>query len=232
MFQAFLPPLGGDRLRLAARILTVLQPVFLVLGRAVADWSLGICVVLFLIHSFRNRDGAWLRERWVQASLLLWGWLFIVALGAHDPGAAFVHAAGWIRFPLFAAAIVFWIMDRDWLRFFLIVTGATLVFVACDTLLQYVVGQDLFGNPISDAHRLTGPFPKKMVGIYLARLAFLPLIPVFAAAVAARRKGLIAVVGGAGLVVFLAVLLSGERMATLSLLLGLALLPFLTPSPA
>ncbi len=223
-------PVFDDVIRRMAQTCTLFLPVFLVAGRAVADGAAVAAALLFLLHSLKNRDWSWLDEPWVRLTFLLWIWLLASSVINGINASSLTRAAAWIRFPVFVAAMAFWIVDRAWLRRFAAVCGLTLWFVAWDALLQYFTGHDIFGFFAYD-DRLTGPFGKdKQVGIFITKLVFLCSLPLLVFAAQTKSKGKTAAVGGFVLFMFMTVFLSGERMATLLFGLGMGLMLLALPA--
>jgi O-antigen ligase len=225
MIKSFFSRLRHCTLDDSAAFLALLIPVLLIIGRAAADAAVVIVCLLFLWHSARTRNWSWIHHRWVQVSFLIWVWLFISsAFALADKQIAFLRALTWIRWPLIAAAIVFWCSRQSWWerrssQFLLILITA----VCIDTIAQYIFGMSLSGHVKPDyPGRLTGPFNRLVVGIFLARL-FWPAL----AALLAWSKTQVSLLKNTLLplcfigLVSLVVLLSGERMAFL--LTGLSL---------
>ncbi|RME45862.1 MAG: O-antigen ligase domain-containing protein [Chloroflexi bacterium] len=219
--------------RKIARVLVLGMPVFLVLGAGAADTALSLVAILFLVHSLVRHDWSWLGEAWVRVCLLVWGWLFVASAFAVDPGASLGTAVTWFRFFVFAAALQFWVMDREWLILSIKFTGLVVILVAIDAVIQYFWGQDLFGMtpPNGTLDRLTGPMRKMVVGMYVSKLMYLPLVAFLFWAVRKKRLSGILGVIVAFLVCATAVVLSGERTATVLMIVGL-LVAALTLRPA
>lgn len=214
-----------------SRFFTLGLPVFLILGPAPTDIALTGTAVLFLAHCALSGDWEWVHAPWVRIALLLWLWLFVVSITAFQKEVAFSRALFWIRFPVFAAALQFWVLDERWLRLFFVAVGVTVAFAAFDTVIQYVYGHDVFGirPPAGVEYRLTGPMTKLAVGIFMARLCFIALLPALAWAFARPRRVYVWLVVAAALLTVVAITLSGERMALLLTLLGLVLSAAILP---
>ena len=211
-----------------AAALVLLMPLFLIMGRVAAEGATFLSAVFFLYHCVRTRDWGWLNVTWVRIALILWAYLFISGLFAmSDPLTGFKRAVTWGRFLLLAFAIVFWYSRRSWWQN---AVGRCLVVivicVAIDALVQYMFGFSLSGHakPVG-VSRLTGPFTRFIVGIYMAKLfwpAFAHVLQ-WAQTQASRAKRFF----GAALFCRRRCprdLLSGERMAFL--LTGLSLVTF------
>lgn len=209
------------RLQAAARYLTIAIPVLLVLGRAAADAGLSLVAILFLVHCVGAGDWGWIRRPWFRVAFALWVWLLFTSNFALDVTSAYSQAATWLRFLVFAAAAEHWLLDARWLRRLLAVTCVTLAFVAADTILQYFHGVDLLGHSWFNPSRLTGPFTHPKVGVYMMRLLFPSILGLWAWGTLRAGRRWIAV--SLGVLVTVAVFLSGERMAFILVLFGLFL---------
>ena len=107
-----------------------------------------------------------------------------------------------------------------------------LAFVALDTFYQLAFTIDVFGISKYNESRLTGPLHDKpsKVGTYVMRLMFLALIPLVFWAASKRRNVLPKLAAIAAICLGVtAVQISGERMAFLLALFGLALAGLLIP---
>ncbi len=198
----------------------MLLPILTVAGPAPVDIGAILIAVLFLVRSALTGDWQWLRARWVQLLLVLWASMVLRNLPLDASATA--RAAGWLRYPVFAAALAFWALQnaltRHWLGRTLL---AAVIFLVGDTLLQYASGTDLFGRPAllhEGALRMSGPFSAPRVGITIVWLLFPALLACLAAAAPrARAFGFLLALAAAA-----AVLGSGERTALILLLFGFA----------
>ncbi|MDX2073549.1 MAG: O-antigen ligase family protein [Alphaproteobacteria bacterium] len=211
------------RLVFAALYLLLLLPLAMIYSRVAAD-IIGVGLgVLLLVWSFRARNWSWLREPPVVIALILWAYsVLVVSPFALDPGVSFARA-GWIRFILLFAAIAYWLSSyHEELRKIAAVMLGILLLAGADALYQYCTGFSLAGVPY-EQDRLTGPFKKVVIGIYLAKLA----MPVFGillySAWKAHQKKRLAFLALALVYCFGVVLLSNERTATFTLALGIVL---------
>ena len=211
-------------LLLTARVLLLTLPLWLTTGRAAVDADLSLVAILFLVRSVVLRDWSWACSTWFKIGLGVWAWMLVVTLFAFDHRLSLSQAAPWIRFLLFAAALESWVLNDIWMRRLLWVAGGVLVFTAFDALLQYFHGSDVFGNPIWQPERLTAMFERPRVGIFITKLMFPVVFGVFAWDARRRLRWLPgAVFAGLVLLLLCAIYLSGERMALLLALFGLAL---------
>ncbi|WP_188579575.1 O-antigen ligase family protein [Tistrella bauzanensis] len=227
-----------DAMRLAARILVVLMPVLLVVGRAPADIALSLVVLLFLVAMAIARDAAPFRTPWMKVALVFWVWLLASApFALADIGSAFGVSASFIRFPLFAAALSYWLIDDvTWRQRLLLCLGVVLGASAVWAVIEWIDIALLIndGRPVI---RLTGPFEDNKVGIFILKLMFpvlgflawralLPADRLADGPARASTRGTGLVLGYAALLL-VAILLSGERMALLMALAGMLIMGLL-----
>ncbi|HAD32659.1 MULTISPECIES: O-antigen ligase family protein [unclassified Methylophaga] len=209
-----------------------LLPALLLFSRAIADLTVLLTGILFLIWSFQRHDWLWARKPWFRLSLLLWAYLLLVNLPLSvDPSDSLLYAITFMRWPLFAAALAYWLLtSRDRQKHFLIALLFTSLFIVLDTGWQYVTGVDWFGIPIAPENRLTGPFRNPVAGIMMVRVEFILLLAlaVFSSLQSTYRQVLFIV--GILLSFLLLIFITGERMAfmlcvsaSLMVLLGVAL---------
>jgi len=156
-------------------------PALLIFSRAVADITVVIISICFISHSISNRDWRWLKKPWILTALTLWGVsVLIVSPLAIDPGTSVVHASRFVRFIIFGAALAYWILDdKNKMRLFQKGMIVAVIFIACDTFLQFITGEDIFGRQIPRPNRLTGPFSDDVVGTILARISFISLAAIW-----------------------------------------------------
>lgn len=217
-------------LTVTAQWLVILSPLLILAGRAPTDIGLSLVALFFLAHSAITRDSAWLRERWVQLSLALCVFMCARHLLLADGLKGLGYGLVWIRFPIFAAALAYWILPDAAVRRKLIyfLTGA-LAFLMLDGLWQYLTGTDIFGREwvqYPSNVRLTGPFSSPRLGISIAWI-FLPAAIYWLNATAAQLKSFRFLAAAAFYCGLLTVIfVSGERMAFIFAVFG-SILAFL-----
>lgn len=161
----------------AALTATLLLPLFLLHARALAEIMIAIINLAFLL---RTRDGAWLNTLWMRIGLLWWGWLVFCSIPGIGAGGweSFIQALATLRFLLFVAALAHFVLvapqHRRWLQAAII---ASAIYIAAQSLLQFAVGRNLFGDRRSIDGELTGPFDKPRAGAPLSRILFPALLP-------------------------------------------------------
>ncbi len=201
--------------------ITVLFPLLLLLGSAVADIGMSAVAILFLVRSYIEKDWAWTKEAWVRCLFMLW--LYMLARGAfaQNPYDALRRSLPFVRYFVFAATLAFWTLRDDrTLKYFLMVLTATVLFLTGDGILQWFAGKDIFLRAVDNNHghiRLTGPFRAPILGITLVWLSF----PVCMRHVMDGQGRLRPGYGAFAIpLILVAIVLSGERMALLLVLFG------------
>lgn len=223
----------SPRLLKCMHYLLVLVPLGLLSGPAIGDVIASTMAMMFLVYSSITRQWSWVRQPWVIVLLVLWVHFMVIAPFAVDAHAAFKRGLLWIRYPIFMAAIAFWIgRDARVQQHFLLTSAMAIIFLIFDMLWQFHTGKDLFGIPyekIDDFIRLTGPYNALRPGLMLIYLGFPAIFFLFDRAQKATRHRCLIQAGIVALLVAfaLAIYLSGERMALLYTILGFMLAPLL-----
>ena len=199
-------------------------PFLMVAQRWLADVACGLIGILLIATSIKSKKWRWLKEPPVLIALCVWAYsVFIVTPLALDVSESLTRV-GWIRFVLMFSAMVYWLADyKEELRKVAFYIMIFLLFVVVDTLVQYITGTSLTQHPI-DQTRLTGPFNKVIVGIYLAKIS-LPFIGIFlyeAWCTKNIKKIILYIVVLTG--IFATILLSNERTASMTFVIGLAVI--------
>lgn len=218
----------------AAAWLAYLLPVGLCFSRAAGDVIASSIALLFLVHCSLQRDWRWLREPWVMIALAFWLYAMSIGLFAERPDKAIGRAAAWIRYPIFAAALAYWICHAPHFKQRIIasITGCC-VFLIGDSFLQYFTGRDILGReaiPDLNTVRLTGPYSSARVGISLLWLGFAAPVYWFCRSLHPHKDAKRFALATLFLAGFCATLLiSGERMSVLLCGLGLFITLLLAP---
>ena len=194
----------------AGVVLVVLELVFLLHGRAPADIAIVLVDLLFLARCAATGAWGWLRRGWVRIAAVWWGWLVVCSVGT-DLG----QALGVVRFPLFAAALAYWVLRpaavRGWVARLL---RWSVLYIALQCVVQFTWGHNLFGGPKGADGELTGPYNKPRAGPVLSRILF-PALLVWSNT---RWRAVASMVGAVVLMMLVA-----QRMPLLLTIFGLAL---------
>lgn len=211
-----------------ARVVAWALPFLLLFSRSLADFSVLAVGLLFLSKSYFSKDWSWLARRWVHFSILFWLFLLLVNTPlSQDVFDSFLHSLVFIRWPLFAAAISYWILVRQSnQRHLLISLSAVVVFIVMDTWLQYYLGQDVLGHLKHSADRLTGPFTKPIPGIMLLRVLFILLFASLVFKSFQKPIQQLSMTVCILMVGLLTIFITGERMAFLLCATGTSLMMF------
>jgi O-antigen ligase len=212
-----------DRVALGA---TLLLPLFLLYGRAVAEAMIAVTDLCFLLQSLGERRWDWLESAWLRIGLLWWGWLVLCSLPFPPFGDGGLHSLGealaTVRFLVFIAALESRVLAapaaRRWLSRSL---AAAFLWIGIESVQQYATGHNIFGNPRNGDGELTGPFSKPRAGPPFSRLLFPVVLPPVGRLLARRGSWPRA----AGVAIMLAAIavqvLIGQRMPVLLMGLGL-----------
>jgi hypothetical protein len=172
--------------------------------------------LLFLAHSWREKDWSWLRSPWLLPLVVLWAYASARTILLHPTATGVLTAFQWIHFAVYAAALTVWILPygeaRNRLLFAL---AATIAFFSLDCLLQFAIGYDVIGRP-KTLDRLTSVFGKPGVGAEISWL----LMPAVAGLWQKKHALFAAALGALALA---AILLTGDRMALLIALAAVVL---------
>lgn len=215
--------------------LTLLLPVFLVHLRVGAEIGFDVVATLFLLRSALGRQWLWLRRNWVVVGLIWWAWTVactVIAVWTSQSG-GWGHVAQALlagRFLVFAAALEQWVLRDQRVRHWLLASfSAVALYVAGQSLLQFVTGRNLFGDPRWVEGELTGPFRGPKAAPTFIRVVFPAMLPAISR-VGASAKILGRMAAGGILVASVAVIvLVGQRMPVLLTGLGLLVTGLLLP---
>lgn len=203
-----------------------LLPSLLLFSRALADITIVLVSLVFLVRSFRQQEWTWLSYNWVRLALLFWAYLLLVNLPtSHLPQESLKTVLAFIRWPLFACALAYWLLVKRQQQWLLLKSlSITALFVVLDTSWQYVFDVDWFGIERFSEARLTGPFRNPVPGTLMLRLWFIGLFVVlFWHWLQTKPQRQIMAIP---LMLFVAIgftFITGERMALLLLMMGMAI---------
>lgn len=202
----------------------LLLPWMLIFARAGIEVTCGIIGLMFLWHSARERDWGWLRVPFARIAILAWLWLVLVVTPlAVDSKAGLSDAVMWFRLPLLLLALRYYVLRTHEARLSLAwMLVLMLLLVAMDSLVQYATGVSLTGHARLASLRLTGPFTNPKVGVFMGKMLLPAAALLVASGIAARKRMPVWVGLALCMLVVGVILLSGERSALLSTLLGMA----------
>ena len=226
--KSFLAAITPARLDRVALIATLLTPLMLMHGHAIADGLIAVADLCFLLRCARMRDWRWMRSFWFALGMAWWVWLLICTLPIPTLELGFggvmplVLTLVNLRFLVFAAALEHVVLrDPQARRWLWQVLAACLVWIAGSSLIQFAFGRNLFGFPTGIDGELTGPFGSPRAAPPLSRI-LLPVLLPLAAGLLARGR-LLASVAAYGVLLggVCVMVLIGQRMPMLLTLFGL-----------
>ena len=150
-------------------------PFLLFFFRGLADLTVVVVGLIFLYKSFKEYKWMWAKELWFKYSIIFG--IYLATINVYisiNPSDTLFYALTFIRWPIFAAALYFWIFNsKTAIKSFLISLGLLLVFIIVDVWIQYFIGKDIFGYP-SLGLRLTGPLrDNPVIGIFITKFIFI-----------------------------------------------------------
>jgi hypothetical protein len=201
-----------------------LLPLLLVFSRSLADITIVLISLLFLYYSYKKIGWHWVKEKWFCFALIFTIYcLTINSAMSIEPTETLAYSLFFIRWPIFAMALSYWILnDIQSLKKFFVSLTVVLFFIIFDTWWQFIFDQDIFGFEKYSADRLTGPFKNNPhVGAWIAKLVLLPpmfLILYKKLKLQHYKNHLTYTFFIVSSILFLSVFITGERMALLLIL--------------
>ena len=144
----------------------------MMISKSLTDLFIVLIALSFIFSSIFKFSWSWLNISWIRLAILF---LFFSCISASISSLFFVsfsNGFAWIRFPLFAAAISFWLIkDREVLYFALFINFISIIFIfllmGVETVFtDHIAFEWPFRNP------LNGPFIHK-IGILFFCVSFL-----------------------------------------------------------
>jgi len=207
-----------------------LLPLLLVFSRSLADITIVLVSVSFLYYSHKNIGWEWIKDKWFVAALIFSAYCMTInsALSI-NPTESLAYSIFFIRWPIFAMALSYWILnDIKSLKKFLVSMTIVLIFIIFDTWWQFFFELDIFGFEKFRSNRLTGPFKgNPQVGVWISKLVL--LLPLFLILynkmkLQDHRNYLTYVFFIISTLLFLSILITGERMALLMMISSIFIL--------
>lgn len=202
-----------------------LLPFLVVFSRFTADLTVIVISIFFLIYSVKNYSWEWIKSKWIIFAFLFWIYCLVIVSPLSDyPEKSFMYSLFFIRWPIFAAAIYFWILkDETQRKKFLLSILVITSFLSFDTWWQYFFRIDIFGFEVNPHNnRLTGPFDRPIVGMWLSKISL--LLPFLYLAYQNKSEKNLLLFYFIGLFLLITIFITGERMALLLILSSLSCL--------
>ena len=205
-------------------------PLLLVFSRSLADITIVLVSISFLYFSYKKIGWEWIKDKWFFLALIFSAYCITInsALSI-NPIESLVYSIFFIRWPIFAMALSYWILnDIKSLKNFLVSMAIVLLFIIFDTWWQFFFEVDIFGFEKFRSDRLTGPFKgNPQVGVWISKLIL--LLPLFLILykklkLQDHKNYLTFAFFICGTLLFLSILITGERMAFLMMISSIFIL--------
>ncbi len=190
-------------------------PFLLIFFRGLADFTVLLIGLIFLFKSYKDSNWSWANETWFKYSLLFVIYLSTVnAFLSINPSDSLLYALTFMRWPIFASALYFWIFrENDALKRFIFSCSIVLIFLIFDIWYQFFLGTDIFGFTKYSETRLTGPLRNNpVIGIFIAKYLFILLSSLLIFKVFKNKRMRFIYTITIILLGFTSVFITGERM--------------------
>lgn len=179
-----------------------LGPLFFLIERSPADIWLSLIVLIFLAKSIIFNDWKWFQIKWFKLIFLFWVVSLISALLSPMPIFTFGEGFFWIRFPLYAVCVQYWIgKERDVRVIMLYILFLFILIMSGILLAEYF---------IEPKYRLTWPYGDTIPGGYLAKFC-LPITCVLTSVIMTKLSSKNLFNGLLLVITFCVSFLTGER---------------------
>ena len=150
------------------------MPLIMMISKSLNDLLIVITAVSFLCFSVFKFSWNWLKITWIQLAFIFFFFSIISACFSFLVETSLSNGLAWIRFPLFAAAISFWLIkEKEIFYFTLMVNFFSLIFIFSLMGLETIFTDHAnFEWPFRN--ELNGPFIHR-IGIIFFAIAFLIL---------------------------------------------------------
>ena len=190
-------------------------PFLLIFFRGLADFTVLLIGLIFLFKSYKDSNWSWANETWFKFSLLFVIYLSTVnTFLSINPSDSLLYALTFMRWPIFASALYFWIFrENDALKRFIFSCSIVLIFLIFDIWYQFFLGTDIFGFTKYSETRLTGPLRNNpVIGIFIAKYLFILLSSLLIFKVFKNKRMRFIYTITIILLGFTSVFITGERM--------------------
>jgi len=194
----------------------LLLPLFFFLGPAAINLVLFFFSLLFLFFSIKTNNWGWLLEDYVKVFIFFWIYALILSLFSHNIYESFKSALFLIKFFLFFLLISFYAFKKINLNYILKIWFLFVLFLCFDIYFQYIFDKDIFGYPVAAGQRYSALFGKELIAASFIAQIIAPIIGLILYFVFFIKKNFyIKLVFLLSLLfVFLATIITGERMNT------------------
>lgn len=141
------------------------MPFLMMISKTITDILIVIIAFSFLIFSTLKNSWSWAKIYWVKYAFFFFLISVISALLSKFPLISLSNGISWIRFPLFAIAISFWLIkDKKTLYFGLIINLLSLIFIFI------LMGAE---SLLTEHKSFTWPFRNPLNGPFIHRIGLL-----------------------------------------------------------
>ena len=141
------------------------MPFFMMISKSLTDLFIVLIAVSFIFFSIFKNSWNWFNLSWIKLAMLF---LLISCISASFSSLVWVSLSNgfaWIRFPLFAAAISFWLIkDKEVLYFALLINVISLIFI------YLLMGME---SIFTDHNSFQWPFRNPLNGPFIHRIGIL-----------------------------------------------------------
>ena len=193
-----------------------LLPFLLIFFRGLADLTVLIIGMVFLYKSYKDSNWQWINEKWFKFSIIFILYLLIINSSLSiNPKDSALYAITFVRWPIFAIALYFWIFKSDVaINKFMLSLSVVLFLIIIDVWYQFITGTDIFGYAKYSPGRLTGPLRNNpVVGIFITKYLYILLTSLIIFKIFNRKNLKLIFFIGLIFMGFITVLISGERMS-------------------
>ena len=156
------------------------MPFFMMMSKSLTDLFIVLLALSFIFHSIFKHSWDWLNLYWIRLAILFffsnsWNWvMYIDASFSSLVWVSLSNGFAWVRFPLFAAAISFWLIkDKEVLYFALLINFISIIFIYLLMGIETIfTDHNFFEWPFRNP--LNGPFIHR-IGILFFCISFLIL---------------------------------------------------------
>jgi O-antigen ligase len=167
------------RLINANSILICLLPIFLVFSRFIADLSICVCAILFLVSVVKKKEWFYFNNNFFYLFLLFFFYILIrsiFTLNLISIGTTIFY----FRFGLFSLAVWHVINNNSkFLKYFFIISISFFLILSLDAMYQYYSGHNILGYPKHIYNKVGSFFGKTFIlGSYISKI-FLIIFGIF-----------------------------------------------------
>ena len=150
------------------------MPFIMMVSKSLADLFIVIVAISFLSFSIFNSYWNWLKTSWIKFAMLFYFFANISASLSLVVETSLSNSLAWVRFPLFAAAMSFWLIKEKQLFYFtILINFLSIIFIFLLMGFETIfTNHNTFEWPFRNP--MNGPFIHK-IGILFFSIAFLIL---------------------------------------------------------